>query len=154
MKRLIIIILTIGLLAAGIGAIAQAATSGSAGVTFTVVPTQALTANALALGSVSAGTNDLGTKTPVTVDSNSAWKVMAQATGPFTAGAQSIPASNLSLGGASLSTTPTAAVQIANGSAGSSLSPAVATVLNVPWTIDPGVSSAFSGSVTYSILPN
>ncbi|MDP1808102.1 MAG: hypothetical protein Q8L35_01010 [Actinomycetota bacterium] len=153
MKRLFLISLITGAIVIGVGAMALATTSGSAAVTFTVVPTQELTANALTLGSVSAGTNNLGSKTPVTVGSNSAWHVTAQAAGPFTAGAQSIPASNLSLGGASLSTTPTAAVTIASGVAGSS-SPAVATVLNVPWTIDPGVSSAFSGSVTYAILPN
>ena len=152
MKRLLLISLIATAICISAGAMALAATSGSGGVTFTVVPTQALTANALALGSVSAGTNNLGTKTPVTVDSNSAWHVTAQANGNFVAGPQSIPAGNLSLGGSGLSTTST--VQIAAGSAGSGLNPAVATVLNVPWTIDASGSPAFSGSVTYAVVPN
>lgn len=152
MKKIVILTPAIAILIVCVVGVAAAATGGSASVTFTVLPTQELTADSLPLGSVSAGINSLGSKTPVTVSSNTAWKVMAQADGNYVAGAQSIPAGNLALGGNGLSTTST--VQIASGGAGQGLNPAVTTTLNVPWTIDPGVSSAFSGSVTYSIMPN
>lgn len=132
-------------------AIAAAATSDSGAVTFTVLPTQSLTANAISLGNVSSGTNN-STATPVTVSSNTAWKAMAEADGDFTSIGPSIPAGNLSLGGTALSTTTP--VQIVTGSAGSGLSPVVTTSLDVPWALDPGAGLAFAGSVTYSVLPN
>lgn len=133
-------------------AIAVAGTSGSGAVAFTVLPTQSLTANAINLGNVSSGTNN-STATPVTVSSNTAWDVTAQADGNFTGGSQIISAGNLSLNGQALSTSGSALILDAQA-AGAVQSPVVATSLVVPWAIDPGAGLLFSGSVTYTVAPN
>lgn len=144
-----VLILTVGLIAVYAGTLATAASSGSGDVSFTVVPTYELSVATLALGNVSAGVNNLGNKNPVTVSANSGWQVRAQANGNFVAGSQNIPASGLALGGQSLSTT--SSVAIANGSAGGGQTPNIGSVLTVPWTVNPGVSSAFSGTITYTV---
>lgn len=150
--RTLTIALVIGLVLAGLTAAAVAATSDSGSVTFTVQPSQQLTVSSLSLGTVTAGVNNKGNKNPVDVSSNTAWEVTAQADDDFSdGGSKTLTADNLSLSGQAMSTST--AKQIATGSAGTTQTPDVATVLTVPWSLDAGSGTAFSGSITYTLSP-
>lgn len=126
--------------------------------------TAEITAVSLYLGDVLAGANtwpDVAAKNkPVTISAGGSWQVTAMADGDITDGgnpAVVLDISSLKMGGSYATVIPIPkagqAAVIAQGLAGTDISPDVHTTLEVPWERDDLVGKEFSVIITYSVIP-
>ncbi len=149
-KSSLAVILMFGLIFS-LFAVGMASTTDEGTVSFSVKATQSITAENISLGNLASGANE-SNQTPVTVSSNTAWYVTAQAAENFSDGenpATALPIENLVLAGTAMSLDSD--ITIASGSATESETPSIATGMTIP-SDSSLVGKSFSTTITYTIV--